>query len=184
MDKQKVFFWDGLNWDIEHRAHGIENAFALCPKQKCNCRLIKSKESYSLGEYKYRCIRCDFKITLNKSIEDKGEDFLNVLESLKYKDAEIINIDGELIRVQREEKRDDNYWVDVKISKNKKDELQLMILAGSKKANDKVQLFLEPKNERLSFDQNNDHPREIFAKVIAIFKNSTVEIHSNDDGPF
>lgn len=186
MDEQKkrIFVWEGLNWDVERSAHGIEYAFALCPKQKCNCRLIKSKETYSIGEYKYCCIRCDFKITLNKAIEDKAEDFLNVLESLKYKDAEIINIDGELIRVQKEEKRDDDYWVDVKISKNKKEELQLMVLAGSKKAKDKVQLFLDPKNERLSFDQNNEHPREIFAKVIAIFKNSTTEIYSDDDIPF
>ena len=91
--KQKIFFWEGLNWDIDYDINNNEHAFALCPKQKCNCKLIKSKESYSLGEYKYHCIRCDFKITLNKSIEDKGEDFLNVLESLKYKNAEIINID-------------------------------------------------------------------------------------------
>jgi len=181
-EKIKIYFWEGLNWDIDYDINGNEYPLALCPKQKCNCKLIKSKEQYLIGEYKYHCIKCDFKITLNKAIEDKGSDFLNVLESLKYKDVEIINIDGELIRVQQEEKRNDNYWVDVKISKNKKDELQLMILAGSKKSKDKVQLFLDPKNERLSFDQNNDHPRGIFAKVIAIFKNSKTEIHSNDDG--
>ena len=176
-EKRKVYFWEGLNWDIEYDINGNPYSFALCPKQKCNCKLTKSKELYSIGEYKYRCIKCDFKITLNKAIEQKGEDFLNVLESLKYKDAEIINIDGELIRVQREEKSDDDYWLDVKISKNKKGEVQLMILAGSKKNKNKTQLFLDAKNERLSFDQNNDHPSSIFAKVIAKFKNSKTEIN-------
>lgn len=184
MDEQKIklYFWEGLNWVIDYDMNDNAYPLALCPKQKCNCKLIKSKEQYSIGEYKYHCIKCDFKITLNKAIEDKGNDFLNVLESLKYKDVEIINIDGELIRVQREEKKDGDYWVDVKISKNKKDELQLMVLAGSKKSKDKVQLFLDPQNERLSFDQNNDHPREIFAKVIATFKNSKAEIYPKDNG--
>jgi hypothetical protein len=179
-DNLKLYRWDGLHWNIEYDFNGNPYPYALCPKQRCHCTLIKSKDKYSIGEYKYCCVKCDFKITLNKSIEDKGSDFLRVFDSLKYKDAEIINIDGELIRVQREEKRDEDYWVDVKISKNKKGELQLMVLAGSKKSKDKTQLFLEPKHERLAFDQNNDHPRQIFAKVVGIFKNSTSEIHSKD----
>ena len=115
-------------------------------------------------------------------MEDKANDFLSVRDSLKYKDAEIINIDGELIRVQRKEIKDKDYWIDVKMSKNKKDELQLMILAGSKKSKDKIQLFIDPQNERLAFDQNNEHPSKIFTKVIGIFKNSKSEIHSEKNG--
>jgi len=176
----KLYFWEGLNWDVEYDINGNPEPFALCPKQKCYCRLIKSKESYSVGEYKYCCIKCDFKITLTKAIEDKAVDFLYVMDSLNYKDAEIINIDGELIRVKREKKKDKDIWIDAKISKNKKGESQLMVLAGSKKSKDKTQLFLEPKNERLAFDQNNDHPSRVFAKVVAVFKNSKSEIHSKD----
>lgn len=178
MDKKKIklYSWKGLNWDIEYDIYGNIYPTALCPKQKCSCKLTRSKKQYAIREYEYCCVKCGFKITLNKSIEDKGNDFLNILESLKYKDAEIINIDGELIRVQREEKKDNDYWIDAKISKNKKGELQLMILAGSKKIKNKVQLFLDPQNERLSFDQHNDHPKEIFAKVVGIFRNSKTEI--------
>ncbi|HOG15617.1 MAG TPA: GH32 C-terminal domain-containing protein, partial [Candidatus Absconditabacterales bacterium] len=127
-------------------------------------------------EYKYACAKCGLTTTLNKSIEEKGEDFLNVLYSKNYKDAEIINLDGDLIRVQREGIKDDDYRIDAKISKNKKGELQLMVLAGSKKEEDKTQLFLDPTHERLAFDQNDSHPREVFSKVVAIFKNSTSAI--------
>lgn len=177
-EKIKLYFWEGLNWDVDYDINGNSTPFSMCPKQKCNCRLIKSKDTYSVGEYKYKCIRCDFKITLNKPMEDKANDFIFVLDSLKYRDAEIVNIDGELIRIQRKEEKDNDYWIDTKISKNKKGELQLMVLAGSKKDDDKVQLFLDPKNERLSFDQNNDHPKEIFAKVTAVFKSSRSEMVS------
>lgn len=180
-NKIQLYFWDKLNWDVDYDFNGNPSAFALCPKLKCHCKLVKSKEKYELGEYKYHCIKCDFKITLNKSIEDKGNDFLAVLDSLKYKDADIINIDGELLRIQRKEINDEDYWIDVKLSKNQKGELQLMVLAGSKKDNLKVQLFLDPQKERLAFDQNNDHPTKIFAKVMGIFKNSKSEIHFEDN---
>lgn len=174
----KLYLWEGVHWDIDYDFNGNPYAMPLCPKQKCNCKLIKSKEKYSIGEYKYCCIKCDFKITLNKEIADKGIDFLNVVESFKYQDAEIINIDGDLIRVAREEEKDNDYWVDAKISKNKKGEVQLMVLAGSKNDKNKAQLFLDPKNEKMAFDQNNDHPSEIFVKVEGVFKNSKTSISS------
>lgn len=179
-NKKQLYFWSGILWHIDYDFHGNIDVAALCPKHKCCCRLVKSKENFVRGEYKYCCVKCDFKICLEKSIENKAVDFDYVMGSYKYQDAEIINIDGELISVQREEKKDNDYWIDAKISKNKKGELQLMVLAGSKKAKDKAQLFLDPKNERLAFDQNNDHPSEIFAKVIGIFKNSKSEIRSKD----
>ncbi len=180
-EKIKLFYWEGMYWDVSYDINGDPYPFALCPKQKCCCRLTRSREGRSPGEHKYLCIKCDFKITLNKPLESKGFDFIRIMNSLKYADAEIINIDGELIRVQRETKRDEDYWVDVKISKNKKGELQLMVLAGSRKAGDKTQLFLEPKKERLAYDQNNDHPSQVFTKVVGIFKNSRSEIHSKDN---
>lgn len=180
-DNIQLYLWEGLHWDIDYDINGNPySQIPLCPKQKCNCRLKKSKEAYSIGEYKYNCVRCDFKITLNKSIEDKASDLIDIIESQKYKDAEIINLDGELVRVLREEQKDLDYWVDVKISKNRKDEVQLMVLAGSKKEKNKTQLFLDPQNEKVSFDQNNNHPKEIFSKVVATFKDSKTEISSDN----
>ena len=180
-DGLKIYHWEGLFWEIRNDSLNGNYAAGLCPKQKCCCELVRSTSNYSRGEYKYDCPRCDFKKTLNKVIREKGDDFLRVQKSFKYKDAEVINIDGELIKVQKEEIKDNDYWIQAKISKNNKEELQLMVLAGSKKDKDKAQLFLDPTNERLAFDQNNDHPSQIFVKVVGTFKNSKSEIHSKND---
>lgn len=174
--KKRLYFWEGIHWEENYDINHNPDPVAHCPKQKCNCILRKSKEPYALGEYKYFCIKCGYKITLNKSIEEKGIDFMDVFLSQEYKNAEIVNIDGELIRIQKQEQRDNDYWIEAKLSKNKKGQVQLMILAGSKKQKDKTQLFLDPSTERLAFDQNNDHPRKIFTKVTATFKNSKSEI--------
>ncbi len=176
-----IYHWHKINWHLFYVKNPFSGSISthttpLCPNPKCNCNLKKSKEKYSIGEYKYECINCDFKITLDKPIEEKTEDFISISKSFKFKNADIINIDGELIKVKNEHKSDDDYWVEVKISKNKKNEAQLMVLAGSRKSKDKAQLFIEPKNEKMTFDQNNDHPRHIFTKITATFRNSQSNI--------
>ena len=99
----------------------------LCPATNCRCKLEKAKnEEFVRGEWKYKCIKCDFKITLNKPLEDKALDVAKVIESEQYKNAEIINLDGDSIRVSRQQIDDSDYWPDVKISKNRKGEIQLM----------------------------------------------------------
>jgi hypothetical protein len=171
----QLYLWDRLCWEFINHSNGRNTAIAHCPKKNCHSRL-KESEINRLPFYNFKCLKCDFEIVSKDSMDLKSFHAAQVIDSLKYKDAEIINIDGDLVRVQREGIKDNDYWIDAKISKNNKGELQLMLLAGSKKEGDKTQLFLEPKTERLAFDQNNDHPTKIFAKVIAIFKKSACEI--------
>jgi hypothetical protein len=177
-DKIRIYYWNGVAWDVEFDINGeAYPPIPLCPKKNCHCSIVKSSEKYNLGEYKYKCLECDFKITFDKDIQTQGKHFLRVFETLKYKDAEMINLDGELIRLNVERlKKDPDYWIEGKLSKNKKGEKHLMVLVGSRKDNDKAQLFLDIDNERLSFDQNNSHPKEILAKVTATFKHSKASI--------
>lgn len=176
--KVRLYRWAGILWNINSVFNEHVDFDALCPKNDCRCKLREGEISFNRLSYIYYCFKCGFTIILSSSIEEKAKDLADILESKKFSDAEIINIDGELVKVQRKQIKDADYWIDVKISKNKKEEVQLMVLAGSKKEKDKTQLFVDPKNERLSFDQNDDHPRKIFSKVIAIFKETKVEIKS------
>ncbi len=177
--KEKLYNWAGILWKINNVYNGNIDFEALCPVGGCRCKLREGDVSLNQLQHTYYCFKCGFKIILNSTIEEKASDLIDVLESEKNIDAEIINVDGELIKVQREEIKDSDYWVDVKISKNKKGEAQLMVLAGSKKEKDKTQLFIDPKKERLAFDQNNDHPAKVFSKVTAMFKNSKSVIKSH-----
>lgn len=179
-EENKIYKWADLHWAVSLEFNSGPYAKALCPNQKCNCELKKSGGYRNTPPFIYICVKCNYRVTLRKPLDDLANDFIQIYESLQYKDAEIINIDGDLIKIQRDFQKDDDYWVDVKLSKNKKGQLQLMVLAGSKKDGDKAQLFLDPANERLAFDQNNNHPTQIFTKVIAIFKKSTTEMNSQD----
>lgn len=178
---QKLYLIYGLNWDVTFSSLGEPlHAVALCPKRKCNCRLASTSENFVMGEWKFKCVKCGNIPVLTKSLENTRDDVLRVVDSYRYSDAEVINIDGERIPVQRQVVRDGDYWVRTSIARNNKDEVQLMVLAGSKKDKNKTQLFLHPENERFAFDQNDSHPREVFASIIATFKNSKVEMATKD----
>ncbi len=178
----KIYMSGGICWDYEVDINGVPyDVIALCPKKNCHGKLIKDiGAKYKHGEWKYKCIVCDCKITLNKSIEEEGKIFLHRLESQKYKDAELIKIDDELIKLTESELKDDkDYWITAKLSENKRGNKQLMILVGSKREEDKTQLFIDIANEKLSFDQNNIHPKEIFTKVVATFKTTKSIVRKN-----
>ena len=99
------------------------------------------------------------------------------MESQAYIDAEIVDLDWILTPITRKKIKDGDYWVDAKISKNSKGDVQVMVLAWNKKEKNKTQLFLATKHERLGFDRSNNHPSEVFTKVNAVFKNSKSSIH-------
>ena len=165
--QNKLYKWEGVLWSYEGFVKGHGSIVRCrCPNDKCELN-VNSKYKTLLS-----CPKCDFHIELDKSYYDKEKDALKIIVSDYWKDAENVNIDGEVIKVGKEIIKDPDYWVEASISKNTKGVKQLMVLVGSKKENDKVQLFVDIDNEKLSFDQNNKHPKELLTKVTAEFKES------------
>lgn len=170
----KLYRKYGILWEIEN--HDFK-AFATPRCPICRLYIEKSKEVYSFGEWKYKCIDCDFKITLNDDISNVGNKVANIIESEYVQNYDVVNLDGELVKITNKTEKDEDYWIDSKISKNKSGGKQLMVLIGSRKDSDKVQLFADIDNQKLGFDQNNIHPKELLAKVVAEFKDSISEIN-------
>lgn len=174
--ENKLYKWSGVLWSYEGFIKGIGSIVKCrCPNDRCELN-INSKYKTLLS-----CPKCDFHIELDKSFYDMKEDALKIIVSDYWKDAEMVNIDGEMTKINKEIVKDSDYWITASISKSIKGGKQLMILIGSKKETDKTQLFLDIDNEKLSFDQKDKHPREILAKVIAEFKESKSEIELKEE---
>lgn len=168
--QNKLYMWEGVFWSVDVLTTRGPIVKARCPVDKCELNVDQRYKSH------LTCPKCDFQIRLNKSFYEKKEDALKIMQSDYFKDAEIVNIDGEMIKINKEVIKDPDYWIEAKVSKNVKGVKQLMVLVGSKKETDKTQLFLDIDNEKLSFDQKDKHPKEILAKVTAEFKDSISEI--------
>ncbi len=180
--ENKLFrkFW--LLWEV--RLNSSYDPYAdrylakpLCPKNGCRCEIISNNDYWAreVRKYKCKCINteCGFELEIDDDLKEKWNQLITILQWKDYGDFEVIDLDGELIPINERMKIiDGDYWVDARISENKKWQKQLMVLAWSKKNKDKTQLFLDSSNERLWFDQNDTHPREVFAEVHAIFKSS------------
>jgi hypothetical protein len=172
----KLYQWAGVLWSYEGFVKGVGSIVKCrCPNDKCELN-INSKYKDLLS-----CPKCDFHIELDKSYYEKEKDALKIIASDYWKDAEVVNIDGEVIKVGKEIIKDPDYWVKAYISKSIKGVKQLMVLVGSKKEDDKVQLFIDIDNEKLSFDQNNRHPKELLTKVTAEFKGSKSQMELKEE---
>lgn len=172
----KLYRKYGILWEMyQYNFNDPLQAIPRCPI--CRLHIEKSKEKYSFGEWKYKCIDCNFNITLPDDISNLSNKISYILESEYVQEYDVINLDGELVKIKNESEKDEDYWINVKISKNKEDKKQLMVLIGSRKNKDKVQLFADIDNQKLNFDQNDSHPKELLAKVVAEFKDSFSEIN-------
>ena len=91
--------------------------------------------------------------------------------ALDRKEYEIIDIDGMQTPVTKKIKINPNaeYFCTTQIRDSKRGP-QLVIYAGKKGSNRKSQIFISEEERRLSFDQNDINPADIFAKI-------TVESH-------
>lgn len=173
--QNKLYKWEGVFWSIEGVTNRGPIVRARCPNDRCELNM-NPKYRTSLS-----CPKCDFKITLDKSYYKKQDDAAKIMNADYFKDAEIINIDGEMMKLNKDSTDDPDYWVKSKISRNKNGVKQLMVLAGSKKEEDYIQLFLDIDNEKLSFDQNNKHPKELLTKVTAEFKESKSKMELKEE---
>jgi len=85
-----------------------------------------------------------------------------------------INIDNEAtpIAESKVSSKDNRFFVVSRLMESKTG-LRLVVYAGEKGKKEKTQIFVEPEIKRLSFDQKDQHPTDVFTKLEAIFSDGT-----------
>ncbi len=176
---------DGIKWWIATTTTGGRTAVPLCPQH--NIRLDPQPGTYfsrSAGYLKKAnstaktllCEEGQHKFEINREYEKEQAFVLNKVDAKAFEKMSVLNLDDEAVPVASQELKDTNYWVKAKVTTSKAG-TRLLVWAGDKTAKNKTQLFIEPSLKRLSFDQNDDHPMEVFAKIEATFaENVTTSI--------
>jgi hypothetical protein len=118
------------------------------------------------------CESCDRQYEWPTTIDSICDYIRRKISSRDYQDSTIVTIDG--IQVPQLKTRtklgdeNDKYWVEAKLNDSKKGP-QLVIYAGEKGVSNKVQLFANIGQEKLSFDHKDRKPEEIFTNVTVTF---------------
>ena len=94
------------------------------------------------------------------------------LKELKY-----INLDDEAVPIaeDRAKSTDEKFFVTARIVESKVGQ-RLVIYAGERGRTEKTQIFVEPEVKRLTFDQKDLNPADVFLKVEAEFADGTKHV--------
>lgn len=98
------------------------------------------------------------------------------IESKKYQEAKYFDIDGYLVPASKEAKvktESGDYFVTTQVMNSEKKGEQIVIYAGKKGAKYKSQIFIDPKHGKITFDQNDINPKDVFVKIEATFRDGS-----------
>lgn len=172
----KLHLWKDLLWYIKG-----QSTIAYCPEHRIeldvntvwgirNQAIARVQDSKHLGTL--ICPTDDKLFTVqNNDLSLAIRRFHSTIESLNLRDAEIVSIDGYQIPIAKAKtpNKDDAYWVEARINDTKQGK-QVVVYAGKRGESDKSQIFVDIENDKISFDQNNIHPNDIFFRLEGQFK--------------
>lgn len=158
---------DGILWNIKMGPRG-RSVIPICPIH--SMRMNASEFSIYL-----KCEECGKSIKMPRAFGDERRYVLDRVDAKIYKTMKVINLDDEAIPLaEGKYSKDNKYFVTAIITESKIGK-RLVIYAGEKGKQNKTQIFVEPEIKRLSFDQNNLHPTDVFTKIEATFSDNTIE---------
>jgi len=172
---QQTYRIDGVLWWIWQDNTNIRRVQPICPRHKL--RMYPSLHSYmkySFQAIRLKCEECKDFYNLPRSYSKEEQYVLDKIDAKIFKGMKVLNIDDEAIPLAKEKiiSKDSKHFV-ISLLTESKTGLRLVVYAGEKGKNVKTQIFVEPEIKRLSFDQKDLHPTDIFTKLEASFINGT-----------
>lgn len=172
---------DNVLWETKSPVFDVDGtkreAIPICPKHHLRMESIDhTNNNYYSAEsaMHLRCVECDDDIKMFRSYREECQYVLDKIDSKKYKDMAVMNIDGESVPIAEATAvpEDKKHFVVARLMKSKVG-LRLVVYAGEKGKKQKTQIFVEPDVKRISFDHNDIHPSEVFTKLEGEFVDGT-----------
>lgn len=169
---------DKIKWWIYESIGGIRTPQPLCSIH--NLRLYPMEDGYS-NEYNYgrqshslRCEECGKTHSIPRSFDKEKQYVLDRVDAKIFKGMNFINLDDEALPIAEDKikSKDSKYFVTSVLTESKTG-LRLVVYAGEHGSDKKTQIFVEPDIKRLTFDQKDLHPTEVFTELEATFEDGS-----------
>ncbi len=175
----KLFKSNGVLWItvVNQRGHEFVSDTPLCPNSSCHMPLEQKEKNYF-------CPNCNKIYLCPLGFFETKRRVKALWEGHKTLKLPIYSLDLPPTKVLDEDKEDENYWVQARISE-KDGKRMAVVYFGERVKNkqtkeDYVQVFLDFEDEQLRFDKSNKNPMKLLAKLTAEFPQSTTEIKQLD----
>lgn len=170
--KDRLYRIDNIYWMIDEYDN---TAIPVCPKDYIKLTSVGVDDFFAdKMSYGLKCEECGTVYNFNRTIYDEKEYVVEKLRALERKKYEIIDIDGIQTPVTKKVKinSSNKFFCTAQIRSSKRGP-QVVIYAGEKGSKKKSQIFISGEERRLSFDQNDMNPTEVFSKITAEFYDGT-----------
>lgn len=171
---ETLYSIDGLLWSLDKFNR---TAIPICPKDRMELSYEVNNISWDDERKDINILFCDDckeKYKLKRSLYDEIEYVVSKVYAMDRKDYDVVDLDGIKTPVTKKIKLnpENGYFCIAQVRDSKRGP-QLVIYAGKKGFKEKSQILVMPEERRLSFDQNDINPADIFAKITAEFYDGT-----------
>lgn len=176
--KDKLYSIDGLFWWVDQYN---EIAIPVCPVNTFEMRYDDGGDDIWSLDKSYitelHCQDCGITYKLRRNLRNEEKYVISKVRAIDYQNYKVIDIDGILTPVTKKQRvqTEDGYFCTAQIRDSKRGP-QVVIYAGKKGSKEKSQIFITPEERRLSFDQNDLNPADVFTKITAEFKDGDKHI--------
>lgn len=178
MSKGEIFRIDGILWLIKGSAT-YRFVTPLCPKHHLKMKPEHTDRGMSLriGNEQASVLKCaegPHSFDIPRSFVEEEDYVMNRIDATELKNMEVVDLDGQLTPITKKVKdKNDKYFASTQLLESKRG-LQLVVYAGERGRKEKTQIFIDPKTRRLSFDQNDLHPNDLFLELNATFDDGSI----------
>lgn len=172
---EKLYRSHGVLWRTVFVPRGNEFVAEtpLCPNTTCHMVL----ENQSGG---YFCYKCEKNYVRKKDHATTVREVRSSWEGFQTLAHPVYSLDLPPTKVLDEDKEDENYWVQARISEKEGKRMAVVYfgerIKGKQEKTDYSQIFLDFEDEQLRFDKTNKNPMKLLAKLTAEFPESEIEI--------
>lgn len=175
--------------DSLYRSHGVlwrtvfgsrNNEFVaeypLCPNSTCHMVLQNIEGGY-------HCAKCQKTYKRTKDHSTTVREVRLAWEGFQTLHQPVYSLDLPPTKVVDEDKEDESYWVQARISEKDGKRMAVVYFGervkDSQEKSDYSQVFLDFEDEQLRFDKNNKNPMKLLTKLTAEFSDSTTVLKQN-----
>lgn len=182
----KLLRVDGIKWQVSRLDKNRRTPVPICPDHDLRLKPIPPRSYHTIGyrstwiagdpkdSIKLKCAE-GHEFELPRKYGEEREYVLDRMDAMSFRKMQVLNLDDEAVPIAKEKvslPSDSNYFLTAQLMESKRG-LQVVIYAGEKGHNNKAQIFVEPEVRRLSFDQWDLNPSDLFAKIEVTFKDGT-----------
>lgn len=173
---EQLLLIDGIAWQISRSINGVYRATPICP--------IHRMELDVPGPYSrtLKCPDCEKRYEIPKDYCNENKYAIEKYKAIIRQSWSLIDVDGVLTPVTKKEKIGKREYFCTAQVRDSKRGPQVVIYAGKKGRSGKSQIFITPEERRLSFDQNDINPADIFTKITAEFDDGVKHVIEKNKG--